>query len=62
MKKPVITRIRIILAYPGLYRGIVMRGAKMVSSTGNMRDRAACLRLAEILDCVYKAAERAVAL
>jgi hypothetical protein len=62
MKKPVITRIRILRASPTLYRGIVMRGASMVSSTGNMKDRAACLRLAEILDCVYKAAQRAVSL
>lgn len=60
-----VTRIRIVdAAYgpdgrPTIFRGIVMQGAKMVASTANMRNKAACLCIAETLRATYNVSQRA---
>lgn len=57
------TRVRILkVAFgadgkPTMWRGIVMSGAKVVASTGNMRNEAACLCIAETLCATYNATQ-----
>lgn len=60
-----VTRIRVIDAAfgpdgrPTIFRGIVMHGAKMVASTRSMRNKQACLCIAETLRATYNVSQRA---
>ncbi len=59
------TRVRILKAAfgadgkPTMWRGIVMSGTKVVASTSNMRNEAACLCIAETLRATHNATQRA---
>ncbi len=64
MSKPIITRVTIIrnthsFGKAPTYKGIVMHGAKMVAATEILRDRAACIAIAQTLEATYKVQQRA---